>query len=513
MSLLSSKKCKHWYDVRWEKPLDNRCPAIVHHHNNQTGVYPTFAHTHQTHWQLIDNYTSLPGMWSEWNRQYYKAPYPRLMVRFEDALYRLEDVIKAIRECIGDTSNEPLEYLISSAKSHGKPEDFVAALAKYVTSIGRHRAMNEEDRKYANRALDPELMKIFQYEYAPVEVPPEDMEGPHLGSKPKADSDLWWVPEERRKAYQKTLASPLRAAIVRGSPGIAERLKAARAAVATAHLDGKAALARKPPQEADRQSAEEKLNRERKLAENKAERIDSILLDASSNTQSKGAASAKITQTVPLKTKTEVMPKSGGLEAKAIARPGSAKLEPKPKSRITTAAGADPVIRAEKAVAKQLNPATKAQEKPIKDAGGSTGAIQPKAKKVKHSTTSVTDAASNADATAKKSIQTSDNAVTTKKQLSTRLAQRRAAVGNTLLVPQPGNDQAAAVGRKAKAVGAQVITAKQPDPTRRGQTAGVNLKSNRIVGSDTTNQKRRNAHEPGVLKPNKKAPSVGALQW
>ena len=148
-------------------------------------------------------------MWSEWNRQYYKAPYPRLMVRFEDALYRLEEVVKAIRECIGDTSNEPLEYLISSAKSHGKPEDFVAALAKYVTTIGRHRAMNEEDRKYANRALDPELMKIFRYEYAPVEVPPEDMQGPHLGSKPRADSDLWWIPEERRKAYQKTLASSL----------------------------------------------------------------------------------------------------------------------------------------------------------------------------------------------------------------------------------------------------------------------------------------------------------------
>ena len=178
-------QCKTRYDAKWEKPLDNRCPNLIQFPQNKT-TYKVSAKTHQTHYKKTDNYTSLADMWSTWNTQYLEADYPRLIIRFEDTIYRLEDVVEKVRECVGlNKTGEPFRYQISSAKPHGAPTDYVKGLRKFVSTTGRHRGMNEYDRQYAREVLNPELLRIFNYKQAPLEVPESDLKGPFSGWVPK----------------------------------------------------------------------------------------------------------------------------------------------------------------------------------------------------------------------------------------------------------------------------------------------------------------------------------------
>lgn len=103
------------------------------------------------------------------------------MVRFEDLLYRLEEVVNAIRDCIGMEKAKPFKNLISRSKGHGNPTDFVLSLTKHVSTVGRHRGLNADDRQYAHEVLSPRLMETFGYEQCPLEVDPADLAGPFLG--------------------------------------------------------------------------------------------------------------------------------------------------------------------------------------------------------------------------------------------------------------------------------------------------------------------------------------------
>ena len=170
---------------------------------------PVQCNTHQTSYQITDNYTSLADMWNDWHLQYLDAgkiryrmcidetnaddesltvnalctDYPRLMIRFEDTLYRLEEVVNSIRECIGMDKAQTFKYMISRSKAHGNPTDFVASLTKQVGTANRHRGLNAEDRKYAHQILSPKLMETFGYEQCPLEEDPNDVKGPFFGWK------------------------------------------------------------------------------------------------------------------------------------------------------------------------------------------------------------------------------------------------------------------------------------------------------------------------------------------
>jgi len=123
--------------------------------------------------------------------QYLKADYPRLMIRFEDVLYRQEDVIRKIRECIGADTNKSFVFRTSSPKWHGDPTDFVRALEKYATESLRCRGLNNDDRRYASEHLDPQLMRIFHYRPIPLEAAPGDLEGPFEGwENPAPDNSI-----------------------------------------------------------------------------------------------------------------------------------------------------------------------------------------------------------------------------------------------------------------------------------------------------------------------------------
>ena len=129
--------------------------------NSTTFVVNVTAH--QTGFHKTDLYDSLVDMWSEWNRLYLDADYPRLIIRFEDTLFHAEQVMQAIHDCVGVPTNHSYEYLLNAAKDHGRSSSFVQALQKYGTDEGRLDGLSRDDLEYARTALDPKLMHLLHY--------------------------------------------------------------------------------------------------------------------------------------------------------------------------------------------------------------------------------------------------------------------------------------------------------------------------------------------------------------
>jgi hypothetical protein len=102
-------------------------------------------------------------MWSEWNAQYVKSDYPRLIVRFEDNLIHAERVMELISECVGKPMQNPFVYHLDASKGHGNSSDFLGALSKYGRGKGRYDGLLVTDQAYAKTALSPDLLETFHY--------------------------------------------------------------------------------------------------------------------------------------------------------------------------------------------------------------------------------------------------------------------------------------------------------------------------------------------------------------
>lgn len=110
-------------------------------------------------------YESLVHVWNEWNREYFEADFPRLMVRFEDQLFHAEKVMQLISNCSGIPLDEPFVYQSRASKKHGESSNLLSALAKYGHTRGRHTPLDAKDMQYAKSTLDPTLMEIFGYSH------------------------------------------------------------------------------------------------------------------------------------------------------------------------------------------------------------------------------------------------------------------------------------------------------------------------------------------------------------
>ena len=141
----------------------------------------------------VETYLSLADMWSTWNRQYYDAEYPRLVIRFEDLLFHTREVMDAIVKCSGITPSYNIDarshpqgsavdeshaqqsrefrYHVDAAKVHGISTDMVSAMIKYGNNRGRSRRYTKDDLDYARIALDKELMDVFHYSHPHQVVP------------------------------------------------------------------------------------------------------------------------------------------------------------------------------------------------------------------------------------------------------------------------------------------------------------------------------------------------------
>jgi hypothetical protein len=109
------------------------------------------------------SFESLVHLWSEYYKQYLKADYPVLMIRFEDLIFQPETVLREIADCVGAKVKVPLSYQLKTSKPHGSGTDFMKALIKTADAKARPHNMTVADLDFAREHLDTELMELFQY--------------------------------------------------------------------------------------------------------------------------------------------------------------------------------------------------------------------------------------------------------------------------------------------------------------------------------------------------------------
>ena len=162
--------CRLGYNAKWPRGRDGHCPNLVpdeEERQNLTfrGMTTVPVDVGLKGGIFWDEYESLAALWSEWNRLYFDADFPRLMIRFEDTLYHAEQVMHQIKQCIGMDvpSNQVFHYQVDKAKTGRLAVDFAVALTRYGTPQGRFKGLESADRIYLQTALDPILMNAFHY--------------------------------------------------------------------------------------------------------------------------------------------------------------------------------------------------------------------------------------------------------------------------------------------------------------------------------------------------------------
>ena len=165
--------CRHPYGAHWHHNKTH-CPNLI---PNQFDLdtYPTLTagepvKVHVKYAEFSHHHESMAHFWNSYYQAYVDAPFPRLIVRFEDLIFHPKKVTKIACECAGGQLNKhPFRYQVESAKkgiAHGKEKtSYVDALIKYGTEHGRYKGYEEADLDFAKDHLDSHLMEIFGYKY------------------------------------------------------------------------------------------------------------------------------------------------------------------------------------------------------------------------------------------------------------------------------------------------------------------------------------------------------------
>ncbi len=126
---------------------------------------------------IKNNYTSLAHMFMDWYMPYFQErQYKRLMIRFEDLVYRPKEVITKVCECAGGTikgfKGKFLYKTTTSNKGqgHGKRSDLLSAFAKYGQPLSEfYEQYDPNDRDvvkqvfYDTTGEEKEILKTFRY--------------------------------------------------------------------------------------------------------------------------------------------------------------------------------------------------------------------------------------------------------------------------------------------------------------------------------------------------------------
>lgn len=157
--------CRHGYTAKWNRSRNN-CPNLYDGNEVNAKFGPGPSH-----------HLSLAHMWNDWNRAYFNATYPRLMIRFEDVVFFPKETARKICTCVGGKLLTPKEndgifhYVIDSALTgagHGgaqKRNGLIDAWIKYGKP--RNITFSASDMKYAESHLDTDMMETFRWNIPP----------------------------------------------------------------------------------------------------------------------------------------------------------------------------------------------------------------------------------------------------------------------------------------------------------------------------------------------------------
>jgi hypothetical protein len=171
--------CESPYTMEWNRTAQH-CPNLIEettvlqlHDDSVSGDLPAElgVPVHVQWGRFKRKWHSLAHVWSEWYQEYVDADYPRLIIRFEDLLFRTETVLDEIRECVGASwKQDQFLFRTTPAKQHPyfdqfkKQNGLVAAFVKYGRDHGERTGnMTQDDLDYAERFVSPDLMRLFNY--------------------------------------------------------------------------------------------------------------------------------------------------------------------------------------------------------------------------------------------------------------------------------------------------------------------------------------------------------------
>lgn len=164
--------CSHPYDVRWPHSTrkGERCPNLISSDSkNERMPIPAKIQYQDTDFKL--EFPSLAHVWNEFYSQYVAVDYPRIMVRYEDMIFRPEKMISEACACVGGemkstnftySATENVKY---GDKGHGEQEK--EGLLNYIIKNGnatnRVQGLSDDELEYSYTALNTSLMEIFRY--------------------------------------------------------------------------------------------------------------------------------------------------------------------------------------------------------------------------------------------------------------------------------------------------------------------------------------------------------------
>lgn len=174
-------QCRNPYRVRWPHKAKH-CPNLVPNEfdivnfpslSTKTTVPVSISFGKKgSSFQMVSD--SLVGVWNEWNREYFDLEdRPRIIVRFEDLLFRPKQLVEAICVCGGGKlKNETrFHYHADSIKAGARPESvghhssttMLTAMIKYGKDQNRRTGFTHDDLNFAAQALDAEMMETLGY--------------------------------------------------------------------------------------------------------------------------------------------------------------------------------------------------------------------------------------------------------------------------------------------------------------------------------------------------------------
>jgi hypothetical protein len=120
----------------------------------------------------LTEYESVAHLYKEWYQGYFESTeYPLLMTRLEDIVFRTEDVVTAVCDCVGGTMKQNFTHIHDSANhgtGHGKhrTDGLFTAFVKHARLLDEYQSMfSESDKKIMATVFQqyPEMFDAFRY--------------------------------------------------------------------------------------------------------------------------------------------------------------------------------------------------------------------------------------------------------------------------------------------------------------------------------------------------------------
>jgi hypothetical protein len=168
--------CRHSYSANWYHDPQH-CPNLVPNERDIGKRGITMANKSVPvniafKGDQLEHYDSLLHLWNDWYGNYLDVQeVPRLIIRFEDLLFHLEEIVTEICHCVGGTvinSKKGIHLQSGAAKKgefHSGSNGLLSAISRYGSKKHRLDTMTEDDIQYANKNVGSELMKTFHYNY------------------------------------------------------------------------------------------------------------------------------------------------------------------------------------------------------------------------------------------------------------------------------------------------------------------------------------------------------------